>query len=154
MITIARIDERMIHGQVAYAWTVAYKSDAILAIDDEIASDAFQKSLLEMAAPKSMRCFILNERKAIDFLKKYENKKIFIVVKRPKTLINLIKNGVNIESINVGGLYFAQGRRQISNTVYVDTDLENDFQELNSLGVKLDLRATPSDTSQELIELI
>ena len=52
MITVARIDERMIHGQVAYAWPVAYKSDAILAVDDEIAKDAFQKSLLEMAAPK------------------------------------------------------------------------------------------------------
>lgn len=51
MITVARIDERMIHGQVAYAWPVAYKSDAIVAVDDEIAKDAFQKSLLEMAAP-------------------------------------------------------------------------------------------------------
>ena len=39
MITVARIDERMIHGQVAYAWPVAYKSDAILAVDDELAKD-------------------------------------------------------------------------------------------------------------------
>ena len=36
MITIARIDERLIHGQVAYAWTVAYKSEAIMVIDNEI----------------------------------------------------------------------------------------------------------------------
>lgn len=39
----------------------AYKSDAILAVDDEIAKDAFQKSLLEMAAPKSMRCLCADD---------------------------------------------------------------------------------------------
>ena len=48
MITIARIDERLIHGQVAYAWTVAYKSEAIMVIDNEIAKDKFQISLLQI----------------------------------------------------------------------------------------------------------
>ena len=64
MITIARIDERLIHGQVAYAWTVAYKSEAIMVIDNEIAKDKFQISLLQMACPAGVKCFICDEDKA------------------------------------------------------------------------------------------
>lgn len=52
MITIARIDERLIHGQVAYAWTVAYKSEAIMVIDNEIAKDKFQISCSRWPAPR------------------------------------------------------------------------------------------------------
>ena len=154
MITITRIDERLIHGQVAYAWAVAYKSDAILAVDNVIANDSFQKSLLQMAAPTGVKCFILTEDKAVEFLKKYEKKKIFIVVKNPETLVNLFYKGIKFESINVGGLYFKEGRRQLYKTVYVDEKLEKDLRILDELGVVLDVRATPSDTSQNLIELL
>lgn len=154
MITFARIDERMIHGQVAYAWPVAYKSDAILAVDDEIAKDAFQKSLLEMAAPKSMRCFVLTIAKAVEFLAKYQNKKIFIVVKSPATYLEMIKLGAVIPEINVGGIYFAEGRSQISKTVYVDDAMIDVFKQLHALNVKLEVRATPSDTSQDLMSLL
>ena len=136
MITIARIDERLIHGQVAYAWTVAYKSEAIMVIDNEIAKDKFQISLLQMACPAGVKCFICDEDKAVELLKKYEKRKIFVVVKHPGTLLSICKKGCSLEAVNVGGLYFKEGRRQISKTVYVDPEMEEIFRELDSLGVR------------------
>lgn len=65
MITVARIDERLIHGQVAYAWTVEYKSQAVMVIDDEVAKDAFEKTLLEMACPKGLKCFLWSAKKKL-----------------------------------------------------------------------------------------
>ena len=62
MITIARIDERLIHGQVGYAWSVVYKSDAIMVIDNEISKDKFQISLLQMACPAGVKCFVCDEQ--------------------------------------------------------------------------------------------
>ena len=43
MITLARVDERLIHGQVAYAWTMVYPSDAIIVVDQEAEKDALQR---------------------------------------------------------------------------------------------------------------
>lgn len=154
MITVARIDERLIHGQVAYAWTLQYKSQAIMVIDDEVSKDAFQKSLLEMACPKECKCFVVNREKAVELLKKYENKKIFIVVKKPEILLYLVKNGIDMKSINVGGLYHAEGRRQIAKTIYLDAEMEKTFRELSSLGIELDTRTTPSDAKGELMNLL
>ena len=89
MITIARIDERLIQGQVGYAWSVVYKSDAIMVIDNEISKDKFQISLLQMACPAGVKCFVCDEDKAVEMLNKYAKKKIFVVVKHPGTLLHI-----------------------------------------------------------------
>lgn len=154
MITVARIDERMIHGQVAYAWTTSYKSQAVMAIDDEIANDAFQKSLLEMACPPGLKCFVVSTQKAVELLKKYETKKIFVVVKHPATYLKLIEAGVLLNEINVGGIYFKEGRRQVSKTVYVDDEMVEVFQQLHKAEVKLEIRTHPSDTSTDLLSVL
>ena len=154
MITIARIDERLIHGQVAFAWTVAYPSQVVMAIDNEISKDPFQVSLLEMACPKSAKCLVVNEEKAVQFLIKNKSKKFFVVVKHPKTLLYLIDHGVDLKSINVGGLYFKEGRKQITKTVYVDDEMIETFKELDTKNVVLDCRTTPSDKSYDLMKLL
>lgn len=154
MITIARIDERLIHGQVAYAWTIEYKSQAVMAIDDEVAKDSFQKTLLEMACPKDMKCFVVGKEKAVELLKKYENKKIFVVVKNPAVLLYLVENGIPIQSINVGGLYFKEGRRQVSKTIYLDDELTECFNKLHNHGIELETRTTPRDARVELMTII
>lgn len=154
MITVARIDERLIHGQVAYAWTVAYKSEAIMVIDNEIAGDKFQTSLLQMACPSGVKCFICNEEKAVELLNKYEKRKIFVVVKHPATLLSICEKGISLKSVNVGGLYFKEGRRQLSKTVYVDQEMEDIFRRLSERGVALENRTTPTDAEEDLMKLM
>jgi|InofroStandDraft_1065614.scaffolds.fasta_scaffold40293_2 Phosphotransferase system, mannose/fructose/N-acetylgalactosamine-specific component IIB len=154
MITIARIDERLIHGQVAYAWSVAYKSEAIMVIDNEIAEDKFQVSLLQMACPAGIKCMVCSEEKGAELLKKYEKRKIFVVVKHPAALLSLCEKGIELKEINVGGLYFKEGRRQLSKTVYVDLGMEEVFRRLNDLGVKLENRTTPTDSKEDLMKLL
>lgn len=154
MITIARIDERLIHGQVAYAWSVAYKSEGIMVIDNEIAKDKFQISLLQMACPKDMKCIVCNEEKAAELLKKYEKRKLFIVVKHPAALLSICEKGVELKEINVGGLYYKEGRRQISKTVYVDAEMEEVFRKLSNMGIRLENRTTPTDAGEDLMKLL
>ncbi len=78
MITLARVDERLIHGQVAYAWTMVYPSDAIIVVDQEAEKDALQRSLLEMACPRTMKCFIANDNKSVEILKKYHERGVYL----------------------------------------------------------------------------
>ena len=151
MITVARIDERLIHGQVAFAWTTAYKSQAVMAIDDEIAKDAFQKSLLEMACPSGLKCFVVGVDKAVELLKKYESKKIFIVTKHPSTYLSLVEKGIVLDKINVGGIYFQEGRKQIAKTVYIDEEMNQIFHKLHDAGIALEVRTHPSDAGEDLM---
>ncbi len=154
MITIARIDERLIHGQVSYAWATAYKSEAIMAVDSEIARDKMQVSLLKMACPTGLKCFVADEGRAVELLARYERHKIFVVAKGPNTYLRMVELGTHIEEINVGGLYFKEGRRQIARTVYVDDHMVEAFRKLIERGVRLEVRTHPRDASEDLMKLL
>ena len=154
VITVARIDERLIHGQVAYAWTVAYKSEIIMVVDDEVAKDQFQVSLLQMACPAGVKCAVCGVDRGAELLKKHEARKIFVVVKHPRTLLELHERGVKIPEINVGGLYFKEGRRQLSKTVYVDAEMEEIFHKLHDAGIALENRTHPNDGKEDLMKLL
>jgi mannose/fructose/sorbose-specific phosphotransferase system IIB component len=154
MITIARIDERLIHGQVAYSWTTAYKSEAVMAVDDEVAKDPFQRDLLKMACPQSMKCFVVGSQKAVELLGKYAKRKIFVVARHPRTYLELVEAGVDIPEINVGGIYFKEGRRQLSKTVYVDDEMADVFRALAAKGVALENRTSPTDPKNDLMKLL
>ncbi|WP_455138780.1 PTS system mannose/fructose/N-acetylgalactosamine-transporter subunit IIB [Thermophilibacter sp.] len=154
MITIARIDERLIHGQVSYAWTTAYKSEAVMAVDAEAARDQMQVSLLKMACPAGLKCFVADEERAAALLAKYERRRIFVVAKHPDAYLRMVELGAHIDEINVGGLYFKEGRRQVSRTVYVDEHMEETFRALAEKGVRLEVRTHPRDSSEDLMALL
>lgn len=149
MISLFRIDERLIHGQVAYAWTNNYKSQALVVITEKEKSD-LEKMTLKLACPRDLRCFILTVDEGIAWLNKFASKKVFIVSDSLAVARELIEKGIEVETLNVGGLYFKEGRTQYTTTVFLDRAMEEDLKAIRALGTKIDVRATPSDKSVDL----
>lgn len=54
-VTLARVDERLIHGQVMTAWCKKCWIKTIILVDKEIAQDEFMISVLEMSAPAGVK---------------------------------------------------------------------------------------------------
>jgi mannose/fructose/N-acetylgalactosamine-specific phosphotransferase system component IIB len=154
MLSVVRIDERLVHGQVAYTWTVEYGIDRIVVVDDKAVNNQVQKMVLSLAVPPQKRFSLLETKRAIGLLKKISNEKVFLVVKSPKTILDLIKGGVEIKSINVGGMYYVPGRKKISKTVYINEEDRQVFLQLKDLGVKAEIRTAPKDKSLNLYNFI
>lgn len=153
-IAITRIDERLIHGQVAYSWSVEYQVDEIVVVDDEIVNDDMQKMLLEMAVPKGKTLQILSVDQGADYLISAGSKKVFLVVKTPQIILDLVNKGVSFKSINIGGMYYKEGKEQITKTVYVDNNEKQVFEKLASKKIALDVRTSPGDKSIDLMTKI
>ena len=153
-VTLARIDERLIHGQIAYSWTRAYPSDTVVVVDDGAAGDEFQITLLRMACPPALQCEVLGTDAATEYIGAHESQRLFLVAKTPGAFLRLVEGGITLPSVNVGGLYFAEGRRQISTTVYVDDALSADLRKLDDLGAKPEIRTAPSDRSVPVTDLL
>ena len=96
-----RIDERLIHGQVATAWTREVNASRIMIIDDEVVKDSVQKMALKSAVPMGIKLSIITLEKALaNFsLNKYDGQNVFLIVKDPKVLVNLKKADVNLDEI-------------------------------------------------------
>ena len=97
-----------------------------------------------------LKCFIANESKSVEILKKYPKKKFFLVAKHPQSFLTIMKQGIEMKNINIGGIYFKEGRKQITNTVFLDQKSMDILKELHERGVYLDGRTTPSDNELDL----
>ncbi|QIK69840.1 PTS sugar transporter subunit IIB [Erysipelothrix sp. HDW6C] len=153
MISLLRIDERLIHGQVAYAWTNAYKSQALMVITLAKKND-LERMSLELACPRDLKCFVVTVDEAIVLLNKYENRKIFVVTDSAEVVLQLLNAEVTIPSVNVGGLYHHDDRQQISKTVFVDAVMKDTFRSIAEYGTALEIRATPTDKEANVLDLI
>lgn len=151
-ILLARIDNRLIHGQVGVTWTTSLGANLILVADDDAAKDPLQQQLMAITAESSgagVRFFTIE--KTINIIHKAApSQKIFIVCKTPEVIRQLIDGGVPIKEVNVGNMHFSHGKRQISKKVYVDDKDLEDLRYIQSKGVDLYIQDTPGDIKERI----
>lgn len=155
-IRLARIDDRLIHGQVATAWSKQTGINRILVISDEVAQDNIRRFLLQEAAPPGIKANVLSVNKMIDVYRSdlLAGQKIMLLFTGPQDVVRLVQGGVKLTSVNIGGMRFTVGKKMITNFVSVDDEDVAAFQYLADVGIELELRKVPADRKIQLIELL
>ena len=155
-IKLARIDDRLIHGQVATVWAKEAGAERIIVPSDEVANDDIRKTLVKQAAPPGIKVNIVSCEKAIKVHHnpKYENDTVFYLFTKPQEVVDLVKGGVPVKSINIGGMQFKEGRTQITKAISVFPEDVAAFRELIALGVKLDCRVVATDNKVDFEQLL
>ncbi|WP_109843467.1 mannose/fructose/sorbose PTS transporter subunit IIB [Aggregatibacter aphrophilus] len=151
-ISLLRIDDRLIHGQVATSWAKAVKCEAIFAISDEVAEDALRRELLLQIAPAHLKAYVIPVEKAIKVYHnpKYAGKNILWLVTKPADVVRLVEGGVKIDKVNVGGMTYKDGNKQLSDAVTVGKADVEAFKKLLDLGIDLSMQKVASNPRVEL----
>jgi PTS system mannose-specific IIB component len=151
-ISLMRIDDRLIHGQVATSWAKAVKCEAIFAVSDEVAQDELRKNLLLQIAPEHLKAYVIPVEKAIKVYHnpKYASRHVLWLVTKPEDVVRLIEGGVKIEQVNVGGMTYKDGNKQLSDAVTVGKKDVEAFKKLLDLGVDLSMQKVASNPRVEL----
>ena len=151
-ISLLRIDDRLIHGQVATSWAKAVKCEAIFAISDEVAEDALCRELLLQIAPAHLKAYVIPVEKAIKVYHnpKYAGKNILWLVTKPADVVRLVEGGVKIDKVNVGGMTYKDGNKQLSDAVTVGKADVEAFKKLLDLGIDLSMQKVASNPRVEL----
>lgn len=105
MITAVRVDERLIHGQVAMTWTKTLNLDGLVVASDEAAENEIQKMTLKMAAPADVRTIIKSVDGAIQLLQnpRSQEMRLMVLVPTVKDAVRMAKAfPQQIELMNVG----------------------------------------------------
>lgn len=153
-ILLTRIDNRLIHGQVATMWTSFVGANLILVANDKVASDEMRQGLMDMAAPNGVQTRYFTLQKTIDVIHKAaDRQKIFIICETPEDVLALVEGGVPIEEVNIGNMHMAEGKRQVAGSVAVDDADVAAFKKLEEKGVKLEIRRVPSEAAESTSKL-
>lgn len=143
-IVLTRIDDRLIHGQVATAWSKITKATKIIVVDDAVAQDPFMEMVLKSAAPSSIKVEIYGVNDAINALNKDDDgERVIVLVKTPMPILSLVKAGVGIKELNLGGMGAKQGRKQFYKNISVSEEEKDAFKELMALGVNVYVQIVP-----------
>lgn len=155
-INLARIDTRLLHGQVATAWTPASKADRIIVASDEVAQDGLRKQLIKQAAPGGVKANVVPISKLIEASKdpRFGNTHALILFQNPQDALRAVEGGVEIEELNVGSMAHSTGKTMVNNVLSMDKEDVATFEKLRDLGVKFDVRKVPNDSKKNLFDLI
>lgn len=146
-IRLARIDDRLIHGQVVTVWAKKAEAERIIVVSDEVDQDEIRKTLVKQAAPPGIKVNIVNVEKAVKVYNnpKYDKETVFYLFTNPTEVLEMVSAGIPIKSINIGGMQFKEGKTQVTKAVSVDKADIDAFMKLEALGVELDLRCVATD---------
>ncbi|MCO7124688.1 PTS sugar transporter subunit IIB [Sporolactobacillus shoreicorticis] len=142
-----RVDDRLIHGQVAGLWTNALQATRLMVIDDAVSQNETQKSLLRMVAPGSVNTSIISEEKAFLNISagKYVGQRVFVIVKSPVVILNLLKRGLPIKRINIGNISARDDTKVLKSGISVTLTEEKALKEILDAGVQITTIRTPTD---------
>ncbi|VUC89936.1 PTS system protein [Raoultella terrigena] len=153
-ITLARIDDRLIHGQVTTVWSKVANAQRIIICNDDVYNDEVRRTLLRQAAPPGMKVNVVNLEKAVAVYHnpQYQNESVFYLFTNPQDVLTMVRQGVKIATLNIGGMAWRPGKKQLTKAVSLDqTDIDA-FRQLDQLGVILDLRVVASDPSINILD--
>ena len=155
-ITLARIDDRLIHGQVTTVWSKVANAQRIIICNDDVYNDDVRRTLLRQAAPPGMKVNVVNIEKAVAVYHnpQYQDETVFYLFTNPQDVLTMVQQGVKIATLNIGGMAWRPGKKQLTKAVSLDEADINAFQQLDKLGIKLDLRVVASDPSVNILDKI
>lgn len=159
MIKMLRIDERLIHGQVACTWCNFLGVDRIVVANDSAAHDEMQQVALKMAAPQGIKVAIKDVEGAIKLLgdPRMEPFKVLVLVNCPRDCAAVASAVEGIEAVNVGNFgLFSEGkvRKTLANTVNASEEELADFKKLVEVRPDAQYQPTAANPPQPLASIL
>jgi mannose/fructose/sorbose-specific phosphotransferase system IIB component len=150
-IQLVRIDDRLIHGQVVVGWVKALDIQCLVVVNDAIAANPTRRSLMELAVPQGLQVRFETLQGAAGIPPATADApRALLLFEGPQDVLECLRRGAKFPSVNVGGLHYCEGKRQVDRSLCVnDGDVEA-FRELKRLGVDLEVRAVPGDPREPL----
>lgn len=155
-IVHVRVDDRLIHGQVATRWSTGLKVNRIMVIDDIIANSDHEKAVLRMAAPTGVNTSILTFEKATANIKagNYKGQRVLLIVKKPEILVRLQEEGLELTQVNVGNLSNRFDSVQIKKSVSITPSEKEAIKTLIDSGIKVTAQMVPDEPETNIVEFM
>ena len=157
-ITALRVDDRLIHGQVAMTWTKQLSVQGIVVANDEAANDNTQKMALKMAVPGGIKSLIKPVDEAIRILNnpKASRIRILVLTRTVKDALKIRQSVGEIGFLNVGNTGRFDGidvseKLVLTPTIMLTKAEQQALKELVALDPKACMQQVPND-EQKLVK--
>jgi len=154
---LARIDSRLLHGQVATAWTKAVLPSRIIVVSDAVAKDDLRKNLIQQAAPPGVKAHVVPINQMIKLAKDdqhFGGQRAMLIFENPQDVLRVVDGGVPLKTINVGSMAHSAGKVQPKKVLAFNQEDIDTFNKLKQAGLDFDVRKVPNESKGNMDELL
>ena len=155
-VVFARIDDRLIHGQVMTAWLQFTRANRIVIVDDGVAKDKFIKSVLTMSIPPGIKLDICDVENGAKLLNGEPNgkDKIIVLAKHPNSIYGLLEKEVLLKTLNIGGMGANVGRKKLYKNISASPEELETYKKIMAKGIAVSIQIIPDDSETPLNKII
>lgn len=154
---LARIDSRLLHGQVATAWTKTTQPTRIIVVSDAVAKDDLRKKLIQQAAPPGVKAHVVPIKKMIELAKDdkhFGGQRALLLFENPQDTLKAVEGGVPLKTINVGSMAHSPGKVQPNKVLAFSQEDIHTFAKLKEAGLNFDVRKVPNDSKGNMDDIL
>ena len=155
MIKMLRLDDRLIHGQIAIRWSKVLGVNMIVVANDDISKDKIATGALKMAAPPGIKCAVLSVEDCIKNCMdpRAKDMGIMVITNNFRDTFTIMKGAKDVlERTNLGNntILDTQGMKPLTQFIYVsDEDIEI-CKEMLAMGFEVDTQLRPEFAFEKL----
>ncbi len=155
-IAHCRVDTRLLHGQVATAWTKEISPDRIIVVSDGVSHDDLRKTMIVQAAPPGVKVNVVPVSKIIEVSKdpRFGATKVMLLFETPQDVLRAVEGGVDIKRVNIGSMAHSVGKVVATQSIAVDEADVECLETLASKGIEYDIRKVPGDAPENYEAMI
>ncbi|CAJ1193571.1 PTS mannose transporter subunit EIIAB [Companilactobacillus crustorum] len=150
---LARVDTRLLHGQVATAWTKTTNPTRIIVVSDNVAKDDLRKQMIMQAAPAGVKAHVIPINQMIKIAKDdkhFGGQRALLLFETPQDVKKAIDGGVPLKTVNVGSMAHSVGKVQPNKVLAFDQNDIDTYKAMEKEGIKFDVRKVPTDSKDDL----
>ncbi len=146
MISMVRVDDRLLHGQILCAWVPHVQADTMIVVSDEAASDSMAREIICSCAHDSMKVEVVSVVEVVGLIEsgRFDSDRAMLILGSLQDAMRLYDSGVVFAELNIGNLHHEEGGRMVTPSIIIDDEDTEILDRFASLGVVLDLRAVPA----------
>lgn len=153
-IVLARLDYRLLHGQVVFTWTTKVQAERIIVVDNAAANDDIKKDALKLAKPQGVRLNVFTVERALAKMDKLNTlgERVMFIFGNTAEMLRFCQ-GYKLDAINLGATANHDGADQIGgkdSSVFFDATQKADVNQLLDMGIKLYVQQTPTYQSVDI----
>ncbi|MFA6942022.1 MAG: mannose/fructose/sorbose PTS transporter subunit IIA [Clostridiaceae bacterium] len=154
---LARIDSRLLHGQIATAWAKSVLPTRIIVVSDAVAKDKLRTKLITQAAPPGVKAHVVPVNQMIKLAKNnqyFGGQRVLLLFENPQDVLRAVKGGVPLKTINIGSMAHSPGKVQPNKVLAFNQEDIDTFNELKQAGLTFDVRKVPNDSKENMDEIL
>lgn len=153
-VVFARVDDRLIHGQVVEGWVPYCNAQTIYVVDDEISRDKSRCRLMRMIVPSCIGLCVVTPVELEMALKDDQGRRIMILFNSLTSLSAAVDCGFFTGHVNIGNIHNLRGGREFTQSIFLNREDISHVRKLHKIGISLEAREVPDGRCLNLYDLL